>query len=868
MFLKKLLEPLNRKFGKKNTNPSIQNTQVEGSLETEDQIELSLKERDASLLKIESETFSKLSRSNQNASDMDKVIAKKAKSKKKADTVSKTIGYNQMFENGTCEILKDTESAIFSRSIKFSDVNYQSAKQEDRENFFLAYGKVLNHFPPSISFQINCINRLVDVGSFQKTMYSKSKDDGLDKFRDEYNEILLDKVTNSETKYINEKFLTFAIEAKDYDEAHLELVQIENDLSNFFKNLGSEVVSLTGAERLEVLHQIYHQSSEPFTFDYSMLDNDPGLTTKDLVCPSSFYFSKQMFEMGNQLSSVFYLKELPTDLVDTIVADLTSSGTNLNFCMQMQKVDQSVALNHVTTRLALMNSQITAVVQKNIKRFIPAEFIPPSLKHSKSEAEELLEDLRSRNQSMLRVTFLLMVSGENQAEFEKNMGAVQSSLRKHGVKQGYLDHLQEQAFNSVLPFGVNLINIKRTLTTESASVFMPFNTLDVYHNNGYYYGQNTISKNPIFLNRKNLSTGSGFILAKSGSGKGMTVKQEIANILLNSDDDVIVIDPEGEYRPMVLDLDGEEIDISASSKNCINPFDFTSEVSTDDREYVDPITMKAQFIMSALDTIVGGDNGKMSAQQQSIVDRVVRLTYQEYEEKLQENPNQEMPMFENFYALLKKQPEIETQEIVTALEIYVEGSLNLFNCQTNVDLKKRLVVFNIKNLGAQLQKLGLMITLDHIWNRLVRNQAQGRTTWIVIDEIYLLFRDELSALYLQMLWKRIRKYGGIGTGITQNVKDILYSKTAVSMLDNSEFVVMLNQGASDLVELEQLFDISPTLSSHINNADKGSGLIKVGKNLIPFKNELPKKTKLYEMMTTDPIERKTIDAKRALENVR
>lgn len=754
-----------------------------------------------------------------------------------------------MFEDGVCEV----EEGLYSKTIKFADINYQIAKRDDQIDIFSRYCEFLNYFDPSINIQITINNRRIDQEDFKRRilLFIPEKDDGLNNYRYEYNQMLIDKALKGQNGIIREKYLTFSCNAKNYEQGVQLLSRIEADVQANMKRLGCVNSVLSGNERCEFIHSIFNPD-EPYKFEYEyLLEN--SLCTKDFIAPDSFDFKeKRMFEFGDRYGQVVYLKDLPSDLSDKLLTELSDLNCDLTINLHMNRVPQDKALDLVKSKIAFMEQQKIDEQKKAIKAGYDPEMIPHELKFSLLEANELLDDLLNKNQGMFKNTILIFTSARNQKDLEENIYQISSICRKNNCKIGFLDYLQEEGINSTLILGKNHIDIKRTLTTASTGIFIPFTTQELFHNNGGYYGCNSLSKNMILVNRKNLKVANGFILGSPGSGKSLAAKREIANILLSTNDDVIVIDPEREYTALAKGIDneicttkglkGEVINISAGSNAHINPFDINLDYADDDN----PISLKSEFILSLCEILVGGRYGLSSAHK-TIIDRTVLLTYEEYFA----NPNKnEVPTLKTFFNNLMNQPEAEAKDLALALEIYINGSLSVFAHQTNIDINNRFVVFDTKDLGKQLNTIGLLVVLDQIWNRITQNRKIGRRTWIYIDEIYLLFKNEYSDNYLFELWKRARKWGAIPTGITQNVEDLLRSDNARSMLSNSEFIYMLNQASSDRDELAHLLNISDQQLSYVTNADPGHGLIFAGNAIIPFEDDFPKKTELYKMLTT------------------
>lgn len=753
-------------------------------------------------------------------------------------TVQKTLRYNRVIEDGICEI----EPGLYSMTIKFSDINYQIARREDKERIFWKYCEMLNYFDPSVNVQLNIHNRFIDEDEFRQRMFiSLGVPDGLDVYRKEYNNMLAAKALEGQNSVIRDKLLTFTVEASSYKDAIPKLSRIEADITALLKDLGCDTQTLNGLERLEYFHSML-RPHEAFTFKYKYL-LDSSLTTKDFVAPDSFNFSdKSSYEFGNYYGQTLYLKDLPPDLSDKLLTEISDIPRNLTVSMHINSVEQDKALALVKQKISFMEQQKIDEQKKALKAGYDVDMIPHELKYSLIEAEELLDDLQNKNQRMFKVTVLINTTAQDKDSLAEAVEQIASICRKNNCKAGILNYLQEEALNSVLPIGKKYIEIKRTLTTASTAIFIPFTTQELFQPGGMYYGLNALSRNLIFFDRKTLKNPNGFLLGTPGSGKSFSAKREMVNVLLNSNDEVIIIDPEREYAPLARGMDGELIHISAGSKAHINPLDINMEYADSD----DPLSLKSEFILSLCELLVGGKDG-LAAAQRTIIDRAVKLTYQDY---FKHPEAVKMPTLKDFFRRIKEQPETEAASIALSLEIYIEGSLSTFAHPTNVDTNKRFIVYDIRDLGKQLKTMGMLIVLDQIWNRVTQNRATGRRTWIYIDEIYLLFQNEYSANYLFELYKRARKWGAIPTGITQNVEDLLISDQARRMLSNTDFIMMLNQAASDRQELAKLLNISSQQLTYVTNVSEGRGLIFAGNAIIPFMDKFPSNTKLYQMMTT------------------
>ena len=765
------------------------------------------------------------------------MIKKKNKEIVKLKNTQSSIAYESMCEDGICYL----GNGRYSRTFKFSDINYQTACREEQIEVFSRYCDFLNSFDSDVLIQLTVFNRHIDKSDFANKMLIPSKDDTFDIYRNEYNLMLLDKATQGKNSIICEKYMTLTIHSETHAKAIIQFSRLEVDLMNKLRSLGCEVQTLNGLERLELIQRIL-KPDERFTFTYDYL-LESNLRTKDFIAPCGFDFSdKNYVEIDDYYNVTLGVFELPTDISDRLITDLTDLNGHITFSLHMESVEKDQALAIVENKIAFMDQQKITEQKKALKNGYDTDMIPNELRYSLSEAEELRDDLKEKNQKMFKVTILINLSSADFEELEQLLMQVKTVTNRYGCKLLNLSYRQEQGLNTVLPIGYNLLDLKRTLTTSSTGVFIPFTTQELFQEHGSYYGLNAISRNLIFFDRKSLKNGNGFILGTPGSGKSFSAKEEMTKVLLTTDDDVIVIDPEREYTPLANIYSGEVIHISAGSKNYINPFDISFDYSDKD----DPLLLKSEFILSLFEVLIGGRES-LTSTQKGLIDRSVKLTYAKYFS----NPKKyEMPTLKDFYQILKSQPEIEAQHLALSIEIFVDGSLSVFSHQTNIDLDNRFIVYDIKDLGKQLKTMGMLIVLDQVWNRITQNRAIGRRTWLYIDEFYILFQNDYSANYLFELYKRARKWGAIPTGITQNVEDLLLSDTARRMLSNSEFIILLNQAPSDRDQLAELLHLSPQQLSYVTNVENGQGLLVAGKNIIPFVNEFPKGTELYRAMTT------------------
>ena len=769
---------------------------------------------------------------------LNRTLFKKDKEKFKIPrSVQDAIPIDAMWEDGIFLVGKNK----YSKCFKFTDINYSVASREDKEEMFLEYSELLNSFDTGATSKITIINRRLNKLDFQKTMFIKLEDDELDKYRKEYNKMLLDKATAS-NGIVQEKCITITIEKKNIEDARLYFLRIGTELINKFKELGSVCVELEAVERLQLFHDFYRVGEETaFNFDF-ISNMRKGHSFKDYICPDTFEIKDDYIKIGNRYARVLFLKEYANYIKDSMVAELTDINKNSMMSIDVIPIAMDEAVREAENRRLGVETNITNWQRRQNANNNFSAIIPYDLEMQREQSKEFLDDLITRDQRMFMSVLTMVHTAETKEELDNDTEEILTIARKNLCQFGVLKFQQLDGLNTAMPFGVRKIDTLRTLTTESLAVFMPFRVQEIRETNGIYYGQNVISKNMIIADRKKLLNGNSLVFGVSGSGKSFITKEEIVfTMLKDKNADVIVIDPENEYTPLVKALGGEVIKVSATSGNHINAMDMNKNYA----DGANPVILKSEFILSLCEQLIGSDN--LGAKQKSIIDRCTASTYRYY---LQGNYQGTPPTLQDFYQELLKQEETEAKEIALAIELFVNGSLNTFAKQTNVDTENRLICYNILDLGKQLLPLGMLVVLDSILNRITQNRAKGRNTYIFIDEIYLLLRNEYSANFLYTLWKRVRKYGAYLIGITQNVEDMLQNNTARAMMANSELIIMLNQASTDRAELAKLLNISDLQLSYITNVGAGEGLLKIGNSLIPFSNKFPKDTELYKLMTT------------------
>ena len=707
----------------------------------------------------------------------------------------------------------------------------------------------MNYFDFTIHVQLSFVNHHSATLEFDHSIQIEPQHDQFDDLRQEYSNMLKEQLEKGNNGLVRTKYITFAIEADSIRIARPKLERIEADILNNFKVLGVVAYPLNGVERLRLMYEFFNPDSQtPFDFSYDMVLKS-GMSTKDFIAPTSFRFRKARdFSMGDRLGAASYLQIIAPELSDRMLADFLDMDRDIMINMHIQSIEQSEAIKMVKSKVSDIQKMKIEEQKKAVRSGYDMDIIPSDLNTYSGEAQRLLEDLQSRNERLFLVTVVFLNTERSRRELDLAILQTAGIAQKYNCALRRLDYMQETGMVASLPLGWNPVPIKRALTTTATAIFIPFTTQELFMpgKEAIYYGLNAISNNMIVADRKQLKNPNGLILGTPGSGKSFTAKREFVNVFFSTQDDIIICDPEGEYYPLVQALDGQVIRIAPNSRDYVNPMDINLDYSDDDN----PLAFKSDFVMSLCELIMGSRNG-ISAAEKTVIDRCMPYVYQKY----MDDPRPEnMPVLGDLYACLRQQTEEEAQRIATALEIYVNGSLNVFNHQTNVQLGNRVICIDIKDLGKQLKKLGMLIVQDQVWNRVTVNRYSHKATRYYIDEFHLLLKEEQTAAYSVEIWKRFRKWGGVPTGITQNVKDLLSSREIENIFENSDFICMLNQAGGDRAILAKQLNISPRQLSHVTNAGEGEGLLFYGNVIIPFKDRFDKTTRLYSLMTTKPAE--------------
>lgn len=768
-----------------------------------------------------------------------------------------TLNYQKMYPNGVCHV----GGQVYNRMIRFSDISYQLSQDEKKQKIFALYSTLLNSFDDTIKIQFCFINYRINSEDNEKEVlvYSKSNSniEDFELLRNEYFSFLEEQKQKGNNGIVRNKYLVFSIKDKSDENAARRLSSIENNINDHFKKMGVGTEELNGIERLSIMNNLLNGNTKHH-IELGNLTKEQlkGGTTKDLIAPKVVRFDKDKdeFEINNKIGATLHLKIEATELSDRVLADFLDLDLEMLVSMHIRSLGQPQAVRMVKSKTSDLDSIKIEEQKKALRSGYDMDILPTDLNMHVEQSRKILSDLQRENERYFYLTFTITVFEKNQKELDNAIFKLSNIAQKQNCTLVKMKFQQEKALISALPLGENLneSDLERGLTTSSTAIFVPFTTQELYQEEKepVYYGLNALSNNVIQVSRKALKNPNGLFLGTPGSGKSFSAKREVADTFLRTTDDILICDPEGEYYPFVKRLGGKEIKIALNSTEYINPLDISLEYG----EGENPISFKSDFIINLMELIAGGKTG-LSARQKTIVDKSVRIIYRPY----LESPSREnIPILEDLYNVFVDTGKAEGQELADALELYVSGSLNVFNHPTTIDTNNRLVCFNIQELGSNLRELGMLILQDYVWNKVTANRNRDKKTWYYMDEFHKLLAEEQTSNYSVEFWKRFRKWGGIPTGITQNVKDLLSSPKIETIIDNTDFVYLLNQAASDRAILQQKFEISDYQANYITNSSEGEGLLVYSGNILPFTDKFPHNNSLYPVMTTKPEEIKRL----------
>ena len=770
----------------------------------------------------------------------------KSKSKPKASkrravvSAQQTIPYVAMHPDGICQL----PGGLYTKTVEYEDINYAVASTEDQTAIFGGWSSFLNYFDSSLPFQLSFVNRRSRSVSRYKVNIPAQHDD-FDSIRGEFVDMLKGQIAKSNNGIVRSKYITFGLPAGSAAEARPRLDRVEADVMGNFKRLGVQSRPLDGRDRLAALHgQLHPGSREPFRFSWKDIPKT-GMGTKDFIAPDSFDFRQsRTFRVGQSWGAASYLQILASEMSDKLLAEILELDAELTVTLHVQTVDQLKAIKTIKGKISDIGRMKAEEQKKAVRAGYDMEILPPDLITFSKDAAELLADLQSRNERMFLLTFTVVNLAPSRQRLENDVFTVSGIAQKYNCALKRLDWQQEQGFVSSLVLGYNGIEIQRGMTTSSTAIFIPFMTRELrMDGQALYYGMNALSHNVIMADRKKLKSANGMYLGSTGSGKSFAAKRELINVFLATSDRIVVVDPMGEYAPLVRRLGGQVIEIAPDSPNHINPMDI--QLSTNDED--SPLSMKADFLLSLCELIVGGKEG-LQPIEKTVIDRCVRLVYRELALGIGSG---DMPLLQDLYEELLKQPEPEARRVATALELYCTGSLNLFNHPTNVQTDARVVCIVLKGMGENLRKIAMHITNEFVTSAVNTNHAEGLATWCYFDEFHILLRDPLTASYFVAVWKMLRKKGCVPSALTQNVKDLLASREIEAILDNTDFMILLSQAQSDRAILAKQLGISEHQLSYITHSNSGEGLLFYGSVTIPFVDRFPK-GEIYNLLTTRP----------------
>lgn len=764
----------------------------------------------------------------------------RARKKRGPQSAQQTIPYREMLKDGICKV----REGYYTKTLSYDDINYAVASSDDQSTIFDGYCSFLNYFDAALPFQMSFINHR----SRPENRYSvniQPQEDDFNSIRGEFTGMLENQIAKSNNGIMRSKYITYGISAEGIATARPRLERIEADIMGNFKKLGVSSAPLSGRERLEVIHgQLHPGGREKFIFSWDMIPKT-GMGTKDFIAPTSFDFRQsRVFRVGQTWGAASYMQIMASELSDKLLAELLEVDAEMTITMHVQTVDQTKAIKTVKAKMSDIDRMKMDEQKKANRSGYDMDILPPDLITYSKDAAALLADLQSRNERMFLLTFLIVNTAPTRQQLENDIFTVSGITQKYNCFVKRLDFQQEQGFMSSLPLGCNGIEIQRGMTTSSTAIFVPFMTQELRMGGAaLYYGMNALSHNIIMADRKKLKSANGLYLGSTGSGKSFAAKRELINVFLATKDRIIIVDPMGEYAPLVKRLGGEVIDISPDSPHHINPMDIQMNMADEES----PLSMKADFLLSLCELILGGKEG-LQPIEKTVIDRCVRLVYREIALGIGDG---KMPLLQDLYETLCQQPEPEARRVATALELYCTGSLNMFNHPTNVKTQNRIVCIVLKSMGENLRKIAMHITNELVTQAVDQNFSNGLATWCYYDEFHILLQDALSASYFVRVWKMLRKKGCVPSALTQNVKDLLASREVENILENSDFMVLLAQAQGDRKILAVQLGISEHQLSYIAHSNSGEGLLFYGNTTIPFVDRFPQ-GEIYNLLTTRP----------------
>lgn len=781
-------------------------------------------------------------------------------------TVQESIPYLGAFESGIIQ----NDLRTYSKMYALPEINFVIESYDEQKKIFGRFMEFLGSFGPEVQIQMLVYNKSISSAEFEQKILLEMKNDKLNSFREEMNNMLIEKMAESRNNIVHEKYIVISTEADDIETAKNTFSRLDAEVSKCIQRLtgGIESKPMGIIERLSILYSVYNMDSDVPFYQHIKMKNGKvtesfnlkqlkkwGITTKDVIAPPAITYNYDYFKLGDTYGRVLFLTDLPSFLRGDVVTELANMPFNMLTSVQYRSLPQEIALKKVKDQNTNVTSNVIEQQKKAYRKGYSAEFISPELKNNQKELEDLITDLTQDNQKLFMTTFTLCIFAESKEQLDKNTKIVQATAERFICQAKKLSGLQELGFNTCLPLAKNCLKIERMLNTRAAAIFIPFSVKELMQENGRYYGLNAVSKQLILCDRLNGKAGNGCIFGTTGSGKSFAAKREIVNVLLSTDDDVFIIDPEGEYSLLAEGFLGTVVRIAPGSGVYINPMDINLENYDSDQGDIDAITFKADFISSICEA-AAGSRFQITPNQKSILDRCVKNVYDAYIDELKTNTDKTakelMPTLKDLYLELKRQPQPEAQNLALTLERFAVGTQDSFSHMTNINSSNRFTIYNIKDIGNGMKTMGLQICLDNIWNKMIDNYQKGRRTWLYCDEFHLLLLTENSAKYTQQIWKRARKWNGVPTGITQQIEDMLRSPEGRTIISNSDFLLLLNQDPFSRMQLQQMLGISNTELDYITNVGSGQGLIYNGKDIIPFIDDFPKDTELYRIMTTKP----------------